>query len=81
MCFSFSGCAESPLRLSGSGVHLIPGMKQTRLPVHLVETSKGRHIYFPLQSAQQTESVNTVIANGQRLGLGNMKTELSQVTY
>lgn len=59
--------------MSGSEVHLIPGVKQARLPVHLVQTSTGRHIYFPLQSAS-ANSVNAVIANGQRLSLGPLKT-------
>lgn len=67
------------LRISGSQIQLIPNSGELKtitsqseglqrgLPVQLVQTSTGRHIYFPLQSQAGS---NTVIAgNGQRLTL------------
>lgn len=77
-------CLGLSLRISGSQIQLIPndgevkaitsqgeGM-QRGLPVQLVQTSTGRHIYFPLQSQAGS---NTVIAgNGQRLTLSKNST-------
>ncbi|KAK6637968.1 hypothetical protein RUM44_008392 [Polyplax serrata] len=75
-----SGASQGlSLRISGSQIQLIPNSGELKtitsqseglqrgLPVQLVQTSTGRHIYFPLQSQAGS---NTVIAgNGQRLTL------------
>lgn len=78
--FWFAGVS---LRISGSQVQLIPhqgGVKavtnqdgvQRGLPVQLVQTSTGRHIYFPLQS--QSGSNTVISANGQRITLAKAST-------